>query len=194
ASSSSSAQTLSITPASLTITADDKSMTYGGTVPTLTATYTGLLNGDKSSVVSGLSLSTTASSSSNAGQYTITASGGTADNYTVTDANGTLTINQPAAITTSNSATFTAGSNGSFTFTTTGFPVATISESGALPSGVTFTDNGDGTATLSGVPLTSGNFTFTVTAHNGIGSDATQSFTLTSNPSTTPPTDVSLSS
>ena len=36
--------------------------------------------------------------------------------------------------------------------TTTGFPTPTVSESGALPGGVTFTDNGNGTATLSGTP------------------------------------------
>jgi hypothetical protein len=41
-------------------------------------------------------------------------------------------------------------------------------------------DNGDGTATLSGTPAPSavGTYTLTLTAHNGIGSDATQAFTL----------------
>ena len=36
--------------------------------------------------------------------------------------------------------------------TSTGVPTATLSETGALPAGVTFTDNGDGTATLAGTP------------------------------------------
>ena len=44
------------------------------------------------------------------------------------------------------------GQAGSFTVTTKGFPTAALSESGTLPSGVTFTDNGNGTATLSGTP------------------------------------------
>ena len=42
-------------------------------------------------------------------------------------------------------------------------------------------DNGDGTATLSGSPDpdTAGSYPVTLTAHNGVGSDATQTFTLT---------------
>ena len=37
--------------------------------------------------------------------------------------------------------------------TTAGFPTATtLTKTGALPAGVTFTDNGDGTATLAGTP------------------------------------------
>jgi len=56
-----------------------------------------------------------------------------------------------------------------------------LSESGSLPSGVTFTDNGDGTATLAGTPASGsdGSYPFTITASNGISPDATQSFTLT---------------
>ena len=58
----------------------------------------------------------------------------------------------------------------------------TLSDGGAtLPAGVTFVDNGDETATLSGSPAigTGGVYTFTITAHNGAAPDATQSFTLT---------------
>jgi hypothetical protein len=64
--------------------------------------------------------------------------------------------------------------------TTTGFPTAALSESGALPSGVTFTDNGDGTATLAGTPAagTAGSYSFTITADNGVSPAATQNFTL----------------
>ena len=44
---------------------------------------------------------------------------------------------------------------------------------------MSFADNGNGTATLSGTPTVSGAFPFTITANNGVGSPATQSFTLT---------------
>jgi hypothetical protein len=90
------------------------------------------------------------------------------------------TINQtPPAITSGDTATFTVGSNGSFTVQSTGFPLPSLSETGALPAGVTFTDNHDGTATISGTPTGSaGTYTFTLTAHNGSSSDATQNFTL----------------
>src|SRR5437773_1640105 len=54
-------------------------------------------------------------------------------------------------ITSANGATFTVGSAGTFTVTTSGSPtVTTIAETGVLPTGVNFTDNGNGTATLSG--------------------------------------------
>jgi hypothetical protein len=93
----------------------------------------------------------------------------------------TLTVNQAPAITSGNSTTLTVGLSGSFTVTTTGSPVPTLSESGALPSGTMFTDNGNGTATLSGVPAASGTYHFTIIAQNAAG-DFTQSFTLAVNP------------
>ena len=64
--------------------------------------------------------------------------------------------------------------------TSTGSPTAFLSESGSLPSGVSFIDNGDGTATLSGTPVTgsAGTYPIVITASNGVSPDATQSFTL----------------
>jgi hypothetical protein len=54
-----------------------------------------------------------------------------------------------------------------------------LSETGTLPPGVTFTDNGDGTAALSGTPAagSGGPYLLTITATNVVGSD-TQSFVL----------------
>ena len=79
--------------------------------------------------------------------------------------------------------TFTAGTNGTFTVTTSGYPVAALTESGNLPTGVSLTDNGDGTATISGTPAagTGGTYSVTIGASNGVSPDATQSFTLTVN-------------
>jgi hypothetical protein len=98
--------------------------------------------------------------------------------------NFTLTVNQAPAITSANATTFTVGTAGSFTVTTTGSPAPTITRGGvALPSGVTFGDNGNGTGTLSGTPDpgTGGTYAITFTAANGVGSNAVQSFTLTVN-------------
>ena len=64
----------------------------------------------------------------------------------------TLTVQSAPAITSAASTTFTEGSAGTFTVTSTGFPTPALSEVGSLPSGVTFVDNGDGTATLAGTP------------------------------------------
>jgi hypothetical protein len=93
----------------------------------------------------------------------------------------TLTVDAAPAITSASATTFTVGSAGTFTVTSTANPTASLSESGALPTGVTFADNGDGTGTLSGIPGpgTSGTYDFTIGASNGISPDASQSFTLT---------------
>src|SRR5215831_17996435 len=92
----------------------------------------------------------------------------------------TLTLDQAPAITSPNSASFTAGTAGNFTVTTTGFPTATVTETGALPSGVTIKDNHNGTATLSGTPAagTGGTYVIAIQASSRSGSSS-QSFTLT---------------
>jgi uncharacterized repeat protein (TIGR03803 family) len=92
-----------------------------------------------------------------------------------------LIVQTTPAITSSNNTTFTVGQSGSYIVTATGSPTPTLTESETLPSGVAFTDNGNGTATLAGTPAagTQGTYQFTITAHNGVGNSATQSFTLT---------------
>ena len=90
----------------------------------------------------------------------------------------TLTVNQAATITSANSANFTLGTAGSFTVTTNAFPTAGIGV-GPLPSGLGFSDNHNGTGTLSGTPMAQGVFTITFTASNAVGSPAVQTFKLT---------------
>ena len=65
-----------------------------------------------------------------------------------------------------------------FTVTATGSPTPTLSESGALPTGVTFNAS---TGILSGNPQagTRGTYPITFTASNGVGSPYDQQFTLT---------------
>jgi YVTN family beta-propeller protein len=92
-----------------------------------------------------------------------------------------VTANQPPTITSANLTTFQGGVAGSFTVTTTGSPTPSISESGVLPSGVVFQDNGDGTGTVSGMPNAGGTFPIAFTAQNGVSPNATQNFTLTVN-------------
>ena len=95
--------------------------------------------------------------------------------------NFTLTVDQSPTFTSSNSTTFTVGTAGTFTVTASGVPTPSLSESGALPAGVTFADNGNGTATLAGTPASgsAGVYTLTLTANNGMGSPTSQTFTLT---------------
>ena len=63
----------SVAKADLTVTAEPQTMPMGGPMPTLTYTFTGFVNGDTQSVVSGTPvLSTTATATSVPGSYPIT--------------------------------------------------------------------------------------------------------------------------
>jgi len=108
--------------------------------------------------------------------------------FTATNASGsvsqsfTLTVGQGVVITSANAAAFAIGVAGTFTVTTVSAPVATtITLTGALPAGVTFVNNGNGTATIAGTPGpgTAGTYPLTIQASNGTPPDASQSFTLT---------------
>ncbi len=87
----------------------------------------------------------------------------------------------PPHFTSATSTTFVVGSFGSFTVIVGGRPVPTIVESGALPAGVGFVDNANGSATLSGTPGpgTNGTWTIVLSASNGVPPNASQTFTLT---------------
>jgi len=82
------------------------------------------------------------------------------------------------SITSASSAAFPAFSTSTFTVVSHGIDTPTVSESGAIPAGVTFTANSNGTATLTGKPTTTGTFPLTFTASNGTTPNFTQSFTL----------------
>jgi hypothetical protein len=87
------------------------------------------------------------------------------------------------------STTVQAGSSLSYQVSTNASPAATVTATGALPQGVTFTQEGGGTALISGTPAltTAGTYYLTLTAGNGISPNATQYFTLVVTP---PPPEV----
>jgi hypothetical protein len=89
-------QRLAIRPAVLTVTAEPKSMPHGGPIPPLTATITGFVNGDhRAGAVTGSpACSTTATTTSRRGSYTIICTTGTlaAANYRFRFVRGTLTV------------------------------------------------------------------------------------------------------
>jgi hypothetical protein len=102
--------------------------------------------------------------------------------WTSVAAGGSLVLNENSAptITSAASATSIVGAAFTATVTTTGAPAPTLTETGALPSGLTFVNNGNGTATISGTPAagTGGSFPLVLTATNATGT-TTQAFTLT---------------
>ncbi len=91
--------TLAVTKAKVTLTADAKTKIYGASLPELTSSVTGLVNGDTASIISNLSLSTTGLASSSVGTFPITVTGSLlSPNYDLVLANGILTV-APAPIT-----------------------------------------------------------------------------------------------
>lgn len=88
-------QTISISKASLTVTAENQTITYGDNIPVLTYSYSGFVNGEDVAVLdSEPSISTDATMSSDAGSYVINLDGGEAINYNLSHVDGTLTINK----------------------------------------------------------------------------------------------------
>jgi sugar lactone lactonase YvrE len=149
---SASSSTISITPATLTVTATNQSLVYLQPVPALTYTITGFVNNDTQSVVTGApSLSTTATSTSADGVYPINCATGTlsAANYIFTCINGSLTVSGATAQT----ITFNPIPNqvyGAASFTlnptsTSGLPVTLTVSGPATLNGSTLTVTGVGT-------------------------------------------------
>jgi len=127
--------TLNITPAPLTITANDASQVYGGQLPQFTATYSGLVNGDTPAsltgppsltawttvykpvdtvvIVNGVEVVVTTmvpetvpvTASTSIGTYQIVASGAADPNYNITYQPGALTITPAPLLITANDAT-----------------------------------------------------------------------------------------
>ncbi|MCS6880926.1 MAG: MBG domain-containing protein [Oscillochloridaceae bacterium] len=85
--------TLSVTPAPLTIRANDVSRPFGRPNPPFTASYIGFVNDEGPGVLQGeLRFTTTATESSPMGTYPIVPSGLSSPNYNITYVPGTLTI------------------------------------------------------------------------------------------------------
>ena len=96
---------LTINKANLTVTANNQSMTYGGTMPALTASYSGFVNGESaSSLTTQATVSSGTAANANAGTYagTLTASGAVDPNYAISYVAGNLTIEKAALTDTAN--------------------------------------------------------------------------------------------
>lgn len=91
-----------------------------------------------------------------------------------------IAVDEAPAFTSPPRARAEAGVSFSFTVRTKGYPAASLTETGALPSGFSFTDNGNGTATLAGIALSNSQrlYPLTLSASNASGTTR-QSFRLT---------------
>lgn len=151
-----------------TITANNKTKTYGDDNPILDATVTGTVNGD----ILNYSLSTTALKFSDIGNYPISVSLGSNPNYNIITESGSLQVNPRAPLISCptnisvNTESGKCGANVIFAATETqAYPAATIA----------YTENGN--AVGSGAFFATGVHTITATATNIAGS-STCSFTI----------------
>jgi F0F1-type ATP synthase epsilon subunit len=154
--------TLAVTPASLTITAANASRTYGASNPIFTATYGGLVNGDTSSVVTSLNLTTPATTGTSVGSYAINGTGALAANYNITYVAGTLTIGQaPLTITADNSSRLYGSTNSAFTASYSGL---TAGDTSNVVSGLTLSTSATTASTVG---------TYGIAAANALASNYT---------------------
>ena len=139
-----------MTPAALTITANDQGMVYGSSLPALTAGYSGFVNGDTSATLATApTLTTTATAASPVGSYGIAASGAVDANYSITYVGGTLTVTPAALTITANDQGMVYGSS---------LPTLTAGYHGFV--------NGDTSASFTTAPT----LTTTATAASSVGS------------------------
>jgi hypothetical protein len=178
------AQSFTVAPAVLTVTASNATRAVGAANPAFSYSVAGYVNGDTSSVVSGSATeTTTATATSAVGTYPITFSTEslTATNYTFTYVNGTLTVTAVAApgftitardltvtagATTGNTSTITVAPSGGFTGPVTLTAAITSSPSGAQdPPSLSFGSTSP--LTISGTSPGTATVTITTTAEQG---------------------------
>ena len=137
--------TLTINAATLTLTADNKTIAYGDSIPQLTISATGLQNGEEIDDLNVQpTISTLATLGSDVGSYQIAVSGASDDRYTISYGEGTLDISKATLTATAVDATMTYGSSAlpALSFGYTGFVLGEdASVIDTAPSGVSTTAN-----------------------------------------------------
>jgi hypothetical protein len=176
ASAASAPVTETIVEAAATVTAQGQTMVYGGGVPSLTATVSGLVAG-QTLATSGISgqaaCATTATGASGVGAYPITCSLGTlsSPDYAFSFATGTLTIDQAATTTSVNVSASMVTVSVSPQFS--GSPPGTVAVSlGGTTASCTLAPQANGPSNCSvGVPTSLATGAYAVTANYGASAD-----------------------
>jgi hypothetical protein len=172
------------TPSTPTITNVPVSPVYEGSfVPVVGTTGDGKRS-VTASTTSVCSVSSGTVSFVGVGTCTLTAHVAAGTNYIAGKGSPQTFMVSPAtmAITSPNSATATAGTPFSFTVTTIGVPVPTITKKGKVPKHLALANQRNGTAIIAGIPKKAGIYHFIIKATFGEGPSgelATQRFTLT---------------
>lgn len=168
-------RTFNVAKAKVTITADNKTMTFGDAVPTLTYRITSgtIYTGDDLNI----QVSTDATSSSNTGEYDITVSYTANGNYEVTTVDGKLTINK-ATIT-----GYTITANTAVDYDEQAHVSATVTTGTPADATITYKwdDNGEQTSTTVPSFTAGGTYTVSYTISKANYTDVTGSYTFTIN-------------
>ncbi|MDQ0639576.1 gliding motility-associated-like protein [Pedobacter sp. W3I1] len=126
---------LVITRKALVIIADNKNKNFGDANPALTASYNGFAGTETAAVLtSAVALSTTATTTSPAGNYPITASGAAAANYSITYIAGNLTVNPSTQTITFAALANKLDTDGIFTLTATASSGLTVTYTSSNPA------------------------------------------------------------
>jgi gliding motility-associated-like protein len=150
----------------LTITADNKTKTYGTANPALTPIYSGFVTGDNAaSLTTAPTLTTTATTASPVASYPITATGAASSNYTIAYAPGTLTVTKAALTITATDPAKAYGTALTEGIGATGF-TATAAQNGETATSVTLTPDAAGLAAA-----TAAGATYTVTPSAATGAN-----------------------
>jgi uncharacterized delta-60 repeat protein len=130
--------TLTVTKATLTVTAADQTRVYGAENPTLTMKFTGFKNGEGVSVVDTRpTISTTVTKTSVVGLYEIVLGGGNDGNYDLNFVNGSLAVTKaPLLVTAENKTRVYGEENPALTMVYTGFANGENVESSGVTSPV----------------------------------------------------------
>lgn len=143
-----------VAKAPLTVTAQNKSKTYGAANPALTYTVTGFLYADnEGNFAPGVTIATTATVGSAVGGYPITVEDAASDRYDITFQNATLTVNRAALTVTANNKSKTYGdANPALDYGFTGFVLG--EGEGDLDTGVTISTTAVQNSPVGGYPIT----------------------------------------
>lgn len=187
-------QSFYINPKTITITADDKSKTYGAATPSMSNSITGFVGSDLATISainrtyigSSVAYSESSTAPSDAGTYkivvntaTLSFSSGVATNYQITYVDGTYTINVRTLTITANDKSKTAGAaNPTFNVTLSGLQGSDT----ATVSAMTYTFQGTGStsyAASTDTPTSAGTYSNTPSAGSltfSVGSSSNYSY------------------
>jgi subtilisin-like proprotein convertase family protein len=173
---------LTVTPAVLTGQANNASRLYGQTNPVFTVSYSGFVNGDDASLLSGpLIWTCLAQTNSPAGSYPISVSGQTAPNYTIQYLQGILTVGPAPLLVQANNASRVYGQTNPI-FSATFVGLVNNDDARALEGPLLFTTTAETNSPVGSYPIVPSGLSLTnysVTYSNGTLSVTAYSLVVT---------------